>query len=247
MRTSFAMLAFILVSAGACSLLGVEEEQEDGAAASLDREAGELALVTIVRAPDGSCTVRWDGQPIAESAVQDRAFQVMEGHIQQLGGPQNITNELRAVFEAPQDAPYGCFMRPLRSLANVGFSQIALRFAGRGPGADRIMRVHYASDNQTLRPYAVLDLRADGTVLWNEQPIAPAQLREFMTNTIVVPADVGITDGTVVIFPERSATFAQLHELVGTTMERDSPVLLQPPRDEPDEAPATGNSQAPTP
>ena len=245
MRTSFAMLAFIVLAAGACSPFGMETELENEGGAALDREAGELALATLIRAPDGSCTVRWNGQPIAESALPDRAYQVVDGHIQQIGGPQNVNSDLRVVFEAPQDAPYGCFMRPVGTLASAGFSQIALRFAGRGPGADRIVQVYYGPRDQPSRPYATLDLRADGSMLWNELPIAPAQMREQLTNTIVLPEGVGVTDGFVVIIPERNATFAQLHQLVGTVMEGDHMIQLQLPRDEPD-APPAGNSQAPT-
>ena len=48
------------------------------------------------------------------------------------------------------------------------------------------------------------------------------------------------------IVPERSATFAQLYDLVGIVMEGERMIQLQLPRDEPGAPPAIGNSQAPT-
>jgi hypothetical protein len=66
-------------------------------------------------------------------------------------------------------------------------------------------------------------------VLWGGQPITPEQLRDQLTNTVVLPADGGVTDGTIVITPERGVTFARLHELAGLTMEGAYQLRLQPP------------------
>jgi len=245
MRTPFVMLAAALLAAGACSPFGGAEPANE-AAAGPDREAGELALVSIVRAPDGSCTVRWDGQPVADSAVQERAVRVLEALIQQLGGPQNLTTMPKVVLEAPQDAPYTCFRSPIDQLASAGFAEIALRFAGRGPGADRIIRVPFPSASQPLRPFATFDLRADGSVHMDGHPLDPAQLRERLVNTAVAPEDLGLVDGSVLVHVDPTATFAALHQLVGVAMEGDRQVLVRP-RDEAGSPAPVENSQTPAP
>jgi len=245
MRTSFALLAAVLLGAGACAPSGSGEEGGDSAVGP-DREAGELALVTIVRGPDGACSVRWDGQPIATNAVRDRTARALEALIEQLGGPENIMTLPRAVFEAPEDAPYSCFGGPLDQLATGGFGEIALRFAGRGPGADRIMEVPVATPGQPTRPFAVLDLRADGRAASNGQPLEPAQLREYLLNTAPAPGEMGVSDGSLLVHPEPATPFAALHGLVALAMEGNRQVKLQP-RDAAAAAPEAENAQAPTP
>ena len=242
MRASLIAAVLLLATAGCSPFGGTDDDSNESAGP--DREAGEAALVQVGRAGNGRCSVRWDGRPIADGAFQDHAFRTLEAIVEEAGGPQGITELPRAVLEVPQDAPYDCFARSLDGLASAGFAEIALRVTERGSGGDAIMRLPVPGANAPQRPFAVVDLRADGTVLVDGQAVAPAMLRARLVEAAAAPENLGMTDGSLLVHPEPGATFGSLHELVGQVMEAQREVLVRPRGETAGAAPAE-NSQSP--
>jgi hypothetical protein len=246
MRPSFVLLAAALLAANACSQAGPADEGEEEAPQGPDREAGEHALISVAHAGDGACTVRWDGRPIANDAVQDRAVRALELLVEQAGGPQNMMTIPRVVLEAPQAAPYSCWGGPLEQLASAGFGEIALRFGGRGPGADRILQVPIPTPAEPLHPFATLDLGADGRARFNGQVLDAGGLQVVMLQTAAPLSQVGVNSGSVLIRPEPAAPFGGLYEIVALAMEGNRAVAVQP-RGAAAAGTEGGNKQAPAP
>ena len=243
MRPSFALFAAILLAAGACSPAGPDANAEEDVPQGPDRQAGEHALISIAFA-DGACSARWDGEPLATGAILDRAVRSIDQLVQQAGGPANMMSIPRVVLEVPQAAPYSCYGGALDQLARAGFGEIALRFAGRGPGADRILQVPVTTPAEPLQPYATIDLGGDGRPAMNGRPLDADGLRMVMLELTAPPTQTGLTSGTLLIRAEPAAPFGGLHDLVGRAMEGNRAVVVQP-RDAAAAAPDAGNSQAP--
>ncbi len=189
-----------------------------------DRVASRQPAATLAVAQSGAggCSVRWDGDPVDQEAVVERAYVLLSEAVRRLGGPEAITSENIPLVrvEAARETGWPCVVETLRSVQRVGFADVALRIVGDTAAMDRRANFILTGTDQPPVVRAVIRLRGNGPITFNEQNVQTDELgmRIGALGQIEWP-DV------VVLAPSADARFGFVYDAVDSAGVAAAPTL----------------------
>ncbi|MCJ7420560.1 ExbD/TolR family protein [Sphingomicrobium astaxanthinifaciens] len=101
----------------------------------------ENVNLSVRGAPDGTCEVYWNVQPVASDELLDRAVVHLEQAIEAVGGVDNLTDETmpEVHIRGDVDTPYKCIGGAIFTMQRAGFARVG--FISEPPAGTAVKRL----------------------------------------------------------------------------------------------------------
>jgi hypothetical protein len=229
MRTILA-LALAAALAG-CGPSGSGNETANRAA-SAPSGPEPAVTITLASSPGADCSAKWDGAAVAQEAITERSFALLDQTIRSVGGVEQLTLDNMPVIrvEAPAAMAYACVGATLRSLQRSGFASAVLRPAG-GDGQDA--HAEFFLDTAPSPGPALANMTVGrGALTWNGTRSNLGGIRDNLqimahgveepppgqdaTSFDQIPRDIVSPRASYIVTVARDASFGEVHALLRT-------------------------------
>lgn len=186
------------------------------------------ATVKVVRASQGDCSARWEGEDITSEELYDRSIHILELVVDEVG-VENLTYDNMPFLrlEAAPEVAWSCLLPAIDVLQRVGFVGVALR-PDTDPTAREVFLYFTLHGGPPTTLSVILELGQAGSMTWNGERIELVGLRE---RTSLLRNQQAPT-GAHVIRLSADAEFATLYAMLreaGAAFALDHPQESPPP------------------